>query len=165
MEKQKTGFAKNFLLSFLGIFLGAFLGAFFSYQFTICLNMQETKAKREVLFKTLCNELTFIGEKVQPYDVSKVIYRDPIRLSAPAQLLDGKTLEYRAHKALIESLLKFQATVAKYNDLVQITNLVQNIPNLPDTTHTQIYENILRLHKDILTTRDEVLKHTSCNGG
>lgn len=152
------GSALPLIGSLFSLFLGAFLGAFFSYQFIVYQKVQETKAKREILFDMLRDELSFIGERVQPYDVNKVIYRDPIRLSAPSQLLDGETLEYRRHKYLFQALLKLKVAINKYNDLVQTTNLIQNIPTIPDTAHRQIYKDIQRLHQGVLTARDEVLK-------
>lgn len=171
MKKQKSiyamflsrGSALPLIGSLFSLFLGAFLGAFLSYQFTVYLKAQETKVKREVLFDMLREELIFIGERVQPYEASKVIYRDPIRLSASSQLLDGEMLEYKKHGELFRALLKFQVAVYKYNDLVQTTNLIQNIPTISATAHRQIYENIHRSHQDVLNVRDEVIKQLTAN--
>lgn len=109
------------------------------------------------MLNILHNELTFIKESVQPYNANKVIYQDPIRLSAPTRLLDGEILDYNIHGSLIVSLLKFQVAVTKYNDFIQITNSIQNIPTISDKAHKQIYENILRLHGDVYITKEEVL--------
>lgn len=120
---------------------------------------QEIEARRGILCKMLGNELEFIGNQVQPYDDKNDFYRDPIRLVAPVPLLDGETLEYKAHKDLIQSLLKLQMAISKYNDLVQVTNFVQNIRRVDAIRHKQMYDTMSMLHQVVILARDEVRKH------
>ncbi len=138
--------------------MGAFLGGFSGYLFASLQRREETKSRRSFLLKALRQELNSIGSKVQPYDVSKVIYRDPIRLRVPTQLLDGQTLEFRKDSKLIEALLHLQVALSKCNDMIEVTNLAQSIAPVPDSAHGQIYANIVERHELVIRARDEVLE-------
>ena len=99
----------------LSTLLGAFFGALFAYWFALHQRKQESVARRAELLKLLDSELRTIGGQLAPYDVAKAIYRDPIRLSAPGNLLDGNTLTYKANAAVIQMLQQFQVAVCAFH--------------------------------------------------
>jgi len=142
----------------IGAAVGAILGALFGYSFAWFQKRREVKAKREYLLKALHRELSSIDSQVQPYNPNKVIFQDPIRLSAPDRLLDSETLEYRKDSNLIEALLILRVALAKYNDLIEVTNLAQSIAPIQDTAHLQMYNNMVQRHSLVVTARDAVLK-------
>ena len=100
--------------AFVGVLLGAFLGAFFGYLFTLYLQAQETKAKREDLLDLLRSEhQTMQSDAPQQGQIP-----GPISLIAARQLLDGHTLTYRSHGELIKLMLRLQSQVDLYNALL-----------------------------------------------
>ncbi|MBI1822190.1 MAG: hypothetical protein HY036_09395 [Nitrospirae bacterium] len=148
-----------------GVFFGAFLGALFSYWFAIHQQAQETEARREALLKLLQSEVSQIGGTLEPYNVAKSFYRDPIRLNAPTRLLDGQTLEYRKDAWLIELLLNLNVAISRHNDFVQMTNQAQataTIP-VPDNTHAQWYRDLQQRLTAVVAVRDEILKKLKRN--
>ena len=74
----------------VGLILSALVGAAFGYGAAVIQSAQEAAAKQDVLIHALVDELKTIPESVPPYQVEKAFYRDPIRLSSPALLLDGE---------------------------------------------------------------------------
>ncbi len=149
----------NFIGLSLSTLLGAFFGALFAYWFALHQRKQESVARCAELLKLLSSELRAIGGQLTPYDVAKAIYRDPIRLSAPGNLLDGNTLTYKANAALIQTLQQFQVAVSKYNDFVHVTNQAQAVCAVPDHIHQQWFAEIAAHNQNVITSRDQLLGH------
>jgi hypothetical protein len=147
------------LNTLVGAVIGSIFGGVVGYSISHYQKTRDTVAKREALSRALQVELSLIGDTMPPYDVTQAFYRDPIRLSALPLLLDGGTLEYRSHDDLIRSLLLLQASVAKYNDFVQTTNLAQSVAPVPDSAHAKMYADMVQRHQLVLVARAEVLKY------
>ena len=143
----------------LSTLLGAFFGALFAYWFALHQRKQESVARRAELLKLLGSELRTIGGQLAPYDVAKAIYRDPIRLSAPSNLLDGNTLTYKANAALIQMLQQLQVAVSKYNDFVHVTNQAQAACVVPDHIHAQWFSEITAHNQNVIASRGQLLGH------
>ncbi len=147
------------LTTLAGVVLCVVLTAVVGYGISQHQKEKEIAAKREALSQALLLQLSLIGETVPPYDGTQAFYRDPIHLTALPPLLDGGTLEYRSHGALITALLLLQASIAKYNDFVQTTNLTQNRALAPDSIHEKMYADMVRRHRLVLMARAAVLKY------
>lgn len=153
----------NILRPAAGVFLGAFLGALFSYWFAIHQQTIEIEARREALLHLLQNEVSQIGDTLEPYDVVKAFYRDPIRLNAPTRLVDGETLEYRKDARLIELLLNLNVAISRHNDFAQMTNHAQAAIAVPDNVHAQWYRDLQQRLASVVIVRDEILKELKRN--
>jgi len=120
---------------------------------------QEAIARKNVILKLLRKELGHIGDIIQPYDVNKGFYRDPIRLSAPTRLLDGDILEFRTNLHLIELLLMLQVAISRYNDFVSMTNMAQASVAIQDNTHAQWYNDVKNRFQAITSVRNEIIEY------
>jgi hypothetical protein len=140
------------------LLVGALLGALFGYAFAVYQRWRESVAERKALLALLRDELARIGGQLQPYDVGKAFYQDPIRLSALDQILNGRTLSYRKEPELMSWLLSLRVTISKYNDFVAMANLAQNVAAIPDTAHAQMYRTLTGLNGSLVTARDEVTR-------
>lgn len=139
--------------------LGAFFGALFAYWFARHQRQQEDAARRRELLKLLKQDLASIGGKLPPYEVGKAIYRDAIRLNAPARLLDGNTLLYASDPALIKSLLNLNVALSSYNGFVEMANYAQATCAVPDHIHEQWY-SVISTHNDrIVAVKGELIEH------
>lgn len=131
----------------VSLFVGAFLGGLLGYVFVLFQDQQATDARRAVLKNLLRDELALINPSPLVYDVTKVIYRDPIRLESVSALLDGRTLDYRTnHAALATALLRFRAILTTWNDFIVVTNLAQSVAAMPDSGHNQMFDELSRRH-------------------
>lgn len=136
----------------------ALIGAMFGYGFAVYAQKQEAGARREVLLQLLEKELHEIAPTLDPYNVSKAFYRDPIRISSPTRLLDRGTLRFRRDGRLIELLLNLNVAISRHNDFVEMTNLAQATTTVPDNVHRQWYADIQRHVAAVTSVRDEILK-------
>jgi len=107
--------------------------------------------------------LSRIVPSLGSHDVAKAFYRDPIRLNAPTRLLDGKTLEFRKGRRLIELLLNLNVSIAPHNDFVQMTNQAQATIAVPDNVHAQWFQEVQRRITAATVVRDEILKELKEN--
>ena len=144
------------MVEIIGGFALVLFGALLAYGFGLYRRRRVLDAKRKVLFRALHDELGFISTELPPYGVGQILYLDPLRLIVGSMLLDGETLEYRKHSALLTLLVKLQLAVARYNDFVQTYNLAQTTGRLDDMAHPQMYEIAYGLHRNVLTARKEV---------
>jgi hypothetical protein len=135
-----------------------FVGYYLSEKSAERRSAAELEARRAFLLRALVDELAFIGEKPLPYEEGKGFYRDPIRLSIPAQILDATTLRYPTDTALVQALLTFQVAVARYNDLVQASTLIQSGGQLAPHGAPVLYETVMQRHQALLSARDQVLR-------
>jgi hypothetical protein len=135
----------------VSLFVGAFLGGLLGYVFVLFQDQQKTTARRNVLKNVLRDELALINPAPLVYDVTKVIYRDPIRLEAVSALLDGTTLDYQSNDALASALLRFRAILTTWNDFIVVTNLAQSVAPIPDTGHRQMFDELSRRHGALIS--------------
>lgn len=133
------------------------VGALSGYLFARYQAATESRARRQVLARSLLKEFEFVDPKPVAYDATKVIYRDPIHITALNHLLDGRTIDYRRHAQLIEQLLKVAATLARRNDLAIATNQAQTNVAMPDTAHRQIHDTMVERHGDFVTAISEAV--------
>jgi hypothetical protein len=134
----------------VSLFVGAFLGGLLGYVFVLFQDQQATAARRTMLKSVLRDELGLINPAPLVYDVTQVIYRDPIRLETLNALLDGTTLDYRSHQPLASALLRFRAIITTWNDFVVVTNLAQSVAALPDSGHRQMFDQLSRRHSSLI---------------
>ena len=143
----------------VGLILSALVGAAFGYGAAVIQSAQEAAAKQDVLIHALVDELKTISESVPPYQVEKAFYRDPIRLSSPALLLNGEVLDYKSHASIIRLLLQLHVSISKYNDFVQITNAAQAaVLPIPDNIHGTWYTTMKDLHAAVTQTKNQLLE-------
>ena len=131
-------------------------GALCGYGFARYQAFGESRARRKILAEQLRRELAAIDPVVAPYNPAAVIYRDPIHLTTLPHLLDGRTLDFKKHGGLIHALLALRIGIARYNDLVRVTNLAQATTPLPDNTHRQIYDRMAERHRWLVDARTSV---------
>jgi hypothetical protein len=142
-----------------GLVLAAFIGGLASYGFTSYQQAQEVKERRHTLVTLLQQELAQIPKAVPPYDKAKAFYRDPLRLNAPAKLIDAETLQFHKDSRLITLLLNLNVVISRHNDFVEMTNLAQATQlNIPDSIHAQWYNDVKQRLADVVLVRDSILK-------
>lgn len=132
-------------------------GGVLGYWFSVFKRSQETKARKAILLQLLRNELKSIGGALEPYNVAKAFYRDPLRLGTPERLLDAETLQYDKDDALVELLLHLQVAVARHNDFVSLTNHAQAVISVPDNVHAQWYSDLQQRNGAVVAVRDALL--------
>jgi hypothetical protein len=137
----------------------ALFGASCGYGFARYQDALDLRARRRVLATSLAHELTFIDQRPPPYHAVQVFYRDPVRLATLDHLLDGRTLDSRKHADAVRALLVLSAAIARYNDLVKITNLAQSTAALPNSTHRQMFQALVERHRQLVGARQEVETH------
>lgn len=142
----------------LMLLASALLGGILGYWFSVFKRTQEDVARRLLLLQFLRRELNSIGGKLDPYNVSKAFYRDPIDLATPSRLLDGMTLEYRKDGQLIELLFALRVAVSVHNDFVRMANQAQALDTVPDHVHAQLYAGLQQKNTAVVSIRDELLK-------
>ncbi len=99
-----------------------FLGTFVAGQLLAFLRTREAGDRHAFLLDALGTELALVplpdaGTR------NDTPYRDPVRLTLPARLLDGTLLEGGVDREFLAALLALQAAVGRYNDVV-LTNAV-----------------------------------------
>lgn len=93
----------------------------FAMQGLALVRAHREAARRRLLLGALGRELGLLGGRDEADRVAH--YRDPIRLTMPARVLDGTAPEPARDGALVAALLELQHAVARYDDLV-LTNAV-----------------------------------------
>src|SRR5262245_58124071 len=110
-------FVKHPLASLL---LPALVGAIFGYAAATIQQNQDTKARRDALFHMLQDELRSIPNGVPPYNRTLAFYRDPIHLAVLPLLLDGRSLNFPQHEAVLVALLNLNVALSKYNNFISV---------------------------------------------
>ena len=151
----------SFDVAILVAILSALVGALAIYRLEVKRRRLELEAKRDVLLWALRDDMARIGAAVAPYSVGSVHYQDLIVLQGPGRLLDGEVLEYRTHSDLIERLHTLNVALTKHNELVRITNLVQNQQGLPDNIHRQMYDLAVDRHSLVVAAKSDILVELS----
>lgn len=140
----------------LGILLTG-VGALFGYIGTRLLGWQEKRAKRRLLIAMLKYELRRIKGTFPSYESDRVFHRDPLRFLNLDELALGNSLSYRKDGKLLRELLFLRVAVARYNDFVAVSNLIQNFGNMPDTIHREIFDQIAEYHRLVRDIKSRVL--------
>lgn len=99
-----------------------FIGTFTAGQLRSWLRLRGERERHFALRLALAVELATVPRGDLSLGSSDA-YRDPVRLALPARLIDDGVLNAAEDQALIAALLRLQAAVARYNDLV-LTNAV-----------------------------------------
>lgn len=86
----------------------------FAIQGLALVRAHREAARRRLLLGALGRELGLLGGRDEADRVAH--YRDPIRLTMPARVLDGTALEPARDGALVAALLELQHAVARYNE-------------------------------------------------
>ncbi len=106
----------------LALASGIFLGTFVAGQLLAFLRAREAGDRRAFLLHALGAELALVPRPdAGMRDATP--YRDPVRLTLPALLLDGTLLDGGEDRDLLAAMLVLQAAVGRYNDVV-LTNAV-----------------------------------------
>lgn len=109
------------IAGFIGTLFGAWLGAYYGYRYMLKSKDRETRARRQVLFQLLRDEQLRIEEGI-PKETATPYWIHPIKLTAPALLLDGVTLTYKSWGELIKALLELEWRVSEFNQLAGWAN-------------------------------------------
>lgn len=99
-----------------------FIGTFIAGQLRSWLRFRGEQDRRSTYLCALATELTTVPRGDLLLDSSNA-YRDPVRLSLPARLIDGGILSAPGDRELIAALIRLQAAVSRYNDLI-LTNAI-----------------------------------------
>jgi hypothetical protein len=137
---------------------GAAIAGLIGLGFTILQAKRDSEIRRRELTKMLATELAFIDAATPVYEIGKVIYRDPIRVQALDLLLDGRTMSFKRQLDLLNGLIRLRGLLARYNDFINVTNIVQAGPAMPDSAHRQIYDTVVHHHREIITCRDDLMR-------
>ena len=141
--------------------IGAVVGAVFAYAAAVYQAERATEARRGVLLKELVQELRSVPQQVPPYDVTQVIYRDPIRLSSIPLVLSGDIFEYPEDAKVVTAVLNLQIAINVYNDLVQTTNQAQALTTLPDVVHRKMYDDMANRHARVRQAKASLVEALS----
>ena len=120
--------APSFAIYLLGSWLlsgsGSFVAAFAAIQVSLLLRDRREAGRRGVLLRALALELDDLHAHNATRRAVGVAYRDPVRLTVPARLLDGPLRGDARDRDLLGALLALQAAIGRYNDLVLTNALV-----------------------------------------
>jgi len=110
------------IASYLAFASAIFIGTFVAGQLRSWLRFRDERERRAVFLRALATELSAVprGDYVLG---SSDAYRDPVRLLLPARLIDGGIIRAAEDQDLLAALLRLQAAVTRYNDLI-LTNAV-----------------------------------------
>ncbi len=142
-----------------GLFLGALLGALFGYVGTILFDRRETQARRDVLVRSLREEIEpWRKEHFYRFVIGIANWVDPIPLASIDHLLDGHVLDARDDADLIVWLVRLRRRTDQHNEYCRVHN---------ETHYTMQHEIDQRSHHHRvaqdsyirwLVVRDDVIK-------
>jgi hypothetical protein len=133
------------------------LGAVLGYFGTSIATLQENRARRKLLIGMLKYELRRVTNQFPQYDASRTFHRDPLRFASVDKLVDGDCLNYFRDSQLIQELLLFRNAVARYNDIVSVTNYTQNYGNMPDDMHREVFDIVGDYHSLIREVKERII--------
>lgn len=138
----------GWLVTAASTLVGAFLGSYLSALYARRQKERETESRRSQLLQLLREQLQSIGPE-QERDPDSLFFGEQIRTGAATALLNGETLSYEHHGALIKALQHFEVACGTYNDFVAVANhTIMFYPSLTDNHYQGLYEQAAeRFHK------------------
>ena len=147
------------------VFAGAFFGAVFGYVGTVLFDRRETRARRDVLVRSLREEIEPWQERTfNRFVMGLPNWVDQIPIASIDHLLDGHVLDARNDADLIVWLVRLRRRPDQHNEYVRVHNET-HFTRLHDVADRSVDYSVAHAsYRRWLRVRHEVLKELDRKG-